>query len=304
MVLTITLNPCIDKSSRVANLQPEAKLRCSEIVYEPGGGGINVSKALLKLDISSTALFPSGGHNGNMLNELLRKAGIKYHAVKTEVETRENWVMQETFTNRQYRFTFPGLPLEDQIIETLIDQLHAFVPEFVVASGSIPQGVSDNIYASIAAAANAIGAKYIVDTSGPALQAIKGKGAFLIKPNLGELCAIIGIDRIEEDEVPAAAAKLISEGYAEMVAVSMGPKGAWLVDSTGKDYVLAPTVEKKSTVGAGDSMLAGMLYMQLKGASRSDTLKFGVACGTAATMNEGTHLFDSEQAFKLFAELR
>lgn len=304
MVVTITLNPCIDKSSRIESLQPEAKLRCSEMVNEPGGGGINVSKALMKLDISSTALFPSGGHNGNMLNELLRNAGIKYHAVKTEVETRENWVMQETSTNRQYRFTFPGKPLEDQIIETLIDQLHSFSPEFVVASGSIPQGVSDTIYASIAVATNAIGAKYMVDTSGPALQAIKGQGAFLIKPNLGELCAIIGINRIEDDQVPDAAAKLINEGYAEMVAVSMGQKGAWLVDSNGKDYVMAPAVEKKSTVGAGDSMLAGMLYMQLKGASRADTLKFGVACGTAATMNEGTNLFDQDQAFRLFDALR
>ena len=119
MILTITLNPCIDKSSTVGLLKPESKLRCTEVLNEPGGGGINVSKALKKLESSSVALFPAGGHNGNMLCSLLKEEGILFHAVDTKVETRENWIILETSANNQYRFTFPGREVVEDTIKKL-----------------------------------------------------------------------------------------------------------------------------------------------------------------------------------------
>ncbi len=204
MILTVTLNPCIDKSSRVEKFKPESKLRCTEVHNEPGGGGINVSKALKKLEASSVALFPSGGHNGNMLCSLLKEEGIVFHAVDTQVETRENWVMLETSTNQQYRFTFPGRAVMEDTVKTLVDQIRAFTPSYVVASGSLPPGLPDYFYGLIVKNAAAVGAKYIVDTSGPALQALKGKHAFLIKPNIGELCKMLNIDWLDKEEVPNA----------------------------------------------------------------------------------------------------
>ena len=137
MILTITLNPCIDKSSRADLLKPESKLRCTEVVNEPGGGGINVSKALKKLDTPSVALFPAGGHNGNMLCSLLKEEGVLFHAVDTKTETRENWVVLESSTNNQYRFTFPGRAVHEDTIKTLVDQIRSFTPSFVVASGNV-----------------------------------------------------------------------------------------------------------------------------------------------------------------------
>ena len=304
MILTITLNPCIDESSRVDQLIPENKLRCSEVIREAGGGGINVSKALKKLDMQSIALFPAGGHNGNMLCSLLQEEGILFHAVDTKVETRENWVVLETSTNHQYRFTFPGLPVNEETVKTLIDQIRSFSPSFVVASGSLPPGVPDYFYGLIVKNALAVGAKCIVDTSGPALQALKDKKAYLIKPNINELCRMLDIDSLSGNEVDDAAQQAILDGYAEVIVVSMGKEGAWLVSEDQKYFCKAPEVEKRSTVGAGDSMLAGITSMLEKNRDYATALRFGVACGSAATMNEGTQLFKRTDVEELFKQVK
>jgi len=300
MILTITLNPCIDKSSKVDTIKPESKLRCREVVNEPGGGGINVSKALQKLGTDSVALFPAGGHNGNMLCSLLKAQGILFHAVNTEVETRENWIMLETSSNNQYRFTFPGREVKEETIKTLIDHIRSFAPAFVIASGSLPPGLPDYFYGLIVKNASSVGAKCIVDTSGSALQALKGKHAYLIKPNIGELCKMLNVEWLNKEEVPDAAQQAIRDGFSEIIVVSMGADGAWLVSSEKKYFVQAPVVEKKSTVGAGDSMVAGITNMLQKQQPLRDAIRFGVACGSAATMNEGTQLFNMTDAEELY----
>lgn len=304
MIITITLNPCIDKSSVVPKLKPESKLRCTEVVHEPGGGGINVSKALSRFDVKATALFPSGGHNGDMLKTLLKEAELDFHAVDTQVETRENWIVLESDTIKQFRFTFPGRAVEEATIIQLIDEIRMFAPTYVVASGSLPPGLPDYFYGLIVKTANALGAKCIVDTSGPALQALKGKKAYLIKPNIGELCKMLSIDYLQKEEVPEAAQQAVRDGFAELIAVSMGAQGAWLVSATEAYFAAAPEVPTRSTVGAGDSMVAGMTHMLQKGAGLEQTIQFGVACGSAATMNDGTQLFKAEDALALFEKIR
>lgn len=301
MILTITLNPCIDKSSTVEKIKPESKLRCSEVVNEPGGGGINVSKALKKLETTSVALFPSGGHNGNMLCSLLDEENIVFHAVDSKVETRENWIVLEGSTVNQYRFTFPGRQVQEATIITLIDQIRSFSPSFVIASGSLPPGLPDYFYGLVVKNAKSVGAKCIVDTSGPALQALQGKGAYLIKPNIGELCKMLNVDWLDKEEVADAAHQAIMDGYAEMIAVSMGPEGAWIVSEEERYFATAPKVEKRSTVGAGDSMVAGMSFMLEQNRSLKEVISYGVACGSAATMNEGTQLFNKEDADRLYS---
>jgi 6-phosphofructokinase 2 len=300
MILTVTLNPCIDKSSTVEKIKPESKLRCTEVVNEPGGGGINVSKALKKLEAPSVALFPAGGHNGNMLCSLLKEEGILFHAVDTKVETRENWIVLENSTVNQYRFTFPGREVLEETIKTLVDQIRSFTPEYVIASGSLPPGLPDYFYGLIVKNAAAVGAKCIVDTSGPALQALKGKHAYMIKPNIGELCKMLNVEWLDKAEVPDAAQQAIMDGFAELIAVSMGAEGAWIVSKDERYFATAPKVEKRSTVGAGDSMVAGMTYMLQQNKSLKEIISFGVACGSAATMNEGTQLFKKEDAEHLF----
>lgn len=300
MIVTITLNPCIDKSSKTPSLQPEAKLRCTEVKHEPGGGGINVSKALQRLAIPSVALFPAGGHNGNMLQELLEQEQLHFHAIDSNVETRENWIVVETQTQEQFRFTFPGRAVDAQSIITLIDAIRNFSPTYVVASGSLPPGLPDHFYGLIVKTAAAAGAKCIVDTSGAALQALKNKNAYLIKPNIGELQKMLNVESLEKNEVDDAAQQALMDGYAEMMVVSMGSEGAWLITKEEKHFVAAPKIEKKSTVGAGDSMVAGITQALQKNLSLKQVLCWGVACGSAATMNEGTELFKAADAKRLY----
>lgn len=303
MILTVTLNPCIDKSSTIDVMKPESKLRCTEVINEAGGGGINVSKALKKLQTPSVVLFPAGGNNGNMLCGLLKKENILFHAVDTKVETRENWIVRETSTNNQYRFTFPGLAVQEEAIQTLVDHIRSFSPAYVVASGSLPPGLPDYFYGLIVKNAASVGAKCIIDTSGAALLALKGKHAYLIKPNLNELCQMTGVDHLSQEEVPSAARQAIGDGYAEIIVVSMGPQGAWINNAAHSYFCAAPAVEKRSTVGAGDSMVAGITFMLQKEQSLQEIIRFGVACGTAATMNEGTQLFQYEDVQDLLKQI-
>ncbi len=300
MIVTITLNPCIDKSTTVPAIKPEAKLRNTEVVNEPGGGGINVSKALAKLSVAAPALFTAGGHNGEMLKSLLQQEGISFTSIDTKVETRENWIVVETDTAKQFRFTFPGREVEEAAVKNLLEALQLQAPDFVVASGSLPPGLPDNFYGEVVSYATAAGAKCIVDTSGDALKALENKGAFLIKPNIAELCKLLDIDKLELKEVDDAAQQIIQNGFASIVAVSMGGDGAWIVSSDEKYFTPAPKVEVKTTVGAGDSMVAGITYMLHKNEGLQNAIRFGVCCGSAATMNAGTELFKVDDVWQLY----
>ena len=302
-ILTVTLNPAIDKSTVAEKLKPESKLRCVEIHNEPGGSGINVSKALKKLGIASVALFPSGGYNGEMLKGLLTNENILFQSINTFVETRENWVVLESSSTKQFRFTFPGRGIEEQVVKDLIESIRSYSPEYVVASGSLPPGLPDYFYGLLVKTANSVGAKCIVDTSGAALQALKGKHVYLIKPNINELSKMLNIASLADSEVPDAAQQAVRDGFAELITVSMGATGAWLVSHDKKYFASAPEVEVRTTVGAGDSMVAGITYMLQQKESLKQALNFGVACGTAATMNEGTQLFNVEDAERLYKEI-
>jgi 6-phosphofructokinase 2 len=132
---------------------------------------------------------------------------------------------------------------------------------------------------------------------------MKGKQAFLIKPNISELCKMLNVDSLQNNEVHDAAQQAVRDGFAELIAVSMGPEGAWLVTADEKHFAAAPAVKKKSTVGAGDSMVAGITYMLQQQQPLQQVINFGVACGSAATMNEGTQLFKIEDVHKLYEQI-
>lgn len=302
MIVTVTINPALDKSSMVEKLIPEKKLRCSNITMEAGGGGINVSKAIHKLGGESTAIFPSGGFNGRYLNQILEAENIACKTISVINETRENFTVSELSTNAQYRFVMPGSILSNDEIENCINAIISLNPSptIVVASGSLPPGVPDDFFARLAAISKAIGAKFIVDTSGNPLMLAAQEGVYLLKPNLSELCSLVGKDYLQLDEVDAAAHEVIQKAHCEVMVVSMGPAGAILVTANEHERMPAPVVKKLSTVGAGDSMVGGMAWMLEKRATLKEMVRFGVACGTAATMNSGTQLFRKEDVLKLY----
>ena len=302
MITTITINPAVDKCTTLEKLIPEKKLRCTDLLIEAGGGGINVSKAIKKLGGETIALFPSGGINGNLLEQILTQDRMPICTIPVDNETRESFTTVERSTNAQYRFVMPGCMLNEKEIEAVISVINSLnpAPSIIVASGSLPPGVPDDFYAHLAIISKQNGIKLIVDTSGIPLQLAAQEGVYLLKPNLSELCSLVGKDFLQLKEVDEAAKQVIENGHCEVVVVSMGPLGAMLVTKDLHENIPAPTVKKLSTVGAGDSMVAGMAWMLEQGKSFSEMVRFGVACGTAATMNAGTQLFQKEDVFKLY----
>lgn len=303
-VITLTINPSLDKSTRFTGLIAEQKMRCEKPRYDAGGGGINVSKAIARLGGSSLCVFTSGGSAGKMLEELIQKEGIENKAIATKNWTRENFIAFETESKAQYRFGFPGNELFDDEKEAVIETIQKTSANFLVISGSLNEGLPINFYQKIAQTAKSSGIKVIVDTSGEALRKVLETGVYLVKPNIGELAKLIGVERLEQSEVEKAAKTLVENGSAEIIVVSLGAQGAILVTKDAMEFVKAPKVENKSTVGAGDSMVGGMVWALSQNKTLKEVIQWGVSCGTAATMNEGTQLFKKEDAEKLFQELQ
>lgn len=303
-IITITVNPALDKSTHFKGLVPEQKIRCSAPRFDAGGGGINVSKAISRLGGNSLAVFTSGGPLGKMLEELIAKESIAFQAIPIQTWTRESFVAVDENTNSQYRFGFTGGEITDEEEKAFLNAITNLKSKFVVASGSLNEGLSPDFYQKIAQIAKQSGAKLIVDTSGEALEKVLETGAYLIKPNVGELAKLIGVERLEMEEVNEAAKKIIAKGGAEIIVVSLGPQGAVLVTKDNYEYVPAPNVAKKSTVGAGDSMVGGMVWALSQNKSLKEVIRWGVACGSAATMNEGTQLFKGSDAQRLFDWLK
>jgi 6-phosphofructokinase 2 len=304
-VVTITFSPCIDKSTTVPSLIPEKKLKCTVPSLEPGGGGINVARALIKLGGQATAIFPSGGYTGKYFNHLLETENVPSVIIESRHETRENIIVLDEFTNNQYRFGMPGTPLSKQewmrclyAVEEIKDA------RFIVASGSLPPGVPLDIYARLARIAKNKNAKFIIDTSGKALKEAADEGVYLLKPNLGELSVLAGTGVIEPAAVKEIAQGIIAAGKAEVMVVSMGGMGALLVTNDITQMISAPPVIKRSTVGAGDSMVAGILFYLSQGKSLPEAARYGVACGTAATMNPGTQLCTKKDADNIYAMMQ
>ena len=303
-IVTLTINPSLDKSTQFTGLVAEQKIRCGTPRYDAGGGGINVSKAISRLGGETLCVFTSGGSPGIKLEELVHKEGITIKIIPTQNWTRENLVALDTNTNAQYRFCFPGTPISDVEKGNILQTIQELKTKYLVVSGSLNEGLPTDFYQQIADLAKISGTKLIVDTSGEALKKVLEKGVYLAKPNVGELAKLIGVERLEMDEVAPAARKLIEKGSAEIVVVSLGAQGAVLVTATQTEFVPAPNVVKKSTVGAGDSMVGAMVWALSQNKPLKEVVQWGVACGSAATMNEGTQLFKLEDAKRLFEELK
>lgn len=302
-ITTLTVNPSLDKSTHFSGLVPEKKIRCEKPRYDAGGGGINVSKAISKLGGDSLCVFTSGGSPGEMLQELVTKEGIETLVIKTKNWTRENFIAFENTTKSQYRFGFPGNEFLEAEKDSILSTISELETNFLVISGSLNEGLKADFYQKIIEIAKGLGTKVIVDTSGEALEKVVETGVYLIKPNIGELAKLIGVERLELPEVEQAAKDLIAKGSAEIVVVSLGADGAILVTKEETHLVKAPKVEKKSTVGAGDSMVGGMVWALSQNKTLKEVIQLGVCCGTAATMNEGTQLFKKEDVEKLFKEI-
>lgn len=302
-VLTVTMNPVLDKSTRANIVVPEKKTRCQSPFYAPGGGGINVSRAIKKLGGKSTAFFVAGGENGEKIQELLKEEDVDYKMIDSGRNSRENVMVKDSKTGNLYRFVMPGNELKEEVWKKAFDAICNFSPkpDYLIASGSLPPGVPDDFYARIAKHARENDIRMILDTSGPPLKmALKNK-LFLIKPNLREIREILNKESIDGIDLENSVTEILEKEYCSVLIVSLGAKGALFASSDNDvEYIVPPVMPVKSAVGAGDSMIAGMMMGCINGLWPEQAIRYGVAAGTAATMTPGTELCRKEDTEKIY----
>lgn len=291
-ILTVTPNPSVDLSTSTERITPEHKLRCGEVHRDPGGGGVNVARVLKRLGADCRALFPAGGLLGQLLQRLLEKEGVLAEALGIAEETRESFTVLERSSGREYRFVLAGPRLERHEWQACLDRAVSLAARdgYCVASGSLPSGVPEDFYARLARAVRERGSRMVLDTSGPPLAAALEEGVYLAKPNLRELRELTGEALEAEGDWAAAARRLVDSGKTEVVALSLGHRGALLAAQDATLRAPALKVEIASTVGAGDSFLAAMVWRLACGATLEEAFRYGIAGGTAALLSPGTSL--------------
>jgi 6-phosphofructokinase 2 len=304
-IVTLTMNPALDESTSVPYVLPDRKLRCQAPRYEPGGGGINVARAIRKLGGDALACFPMAGPAGQLLTQLLDAEGVRQRPVPVAEWTRENLNVLEEVSGRQFRFCMPGPTLAGNEWPVFLDWLRDLrpPPDFLVASGSLPPGVPVDFYARVATVAREMGSRVVLDTSGAPLARAVDQGVHLLKPSFQEFQALMGEHDLDESRLADLAAAVVKRGWCEVLVLSLGAGGALWVTASERERLAAPAVRVKSAVGAGDSMVAGIVLSLARGRSLREAVRYGVAAGAAAVMNPGTALCRREDVERLYPQV-
>lgn len=299
-ILSIALNPTVDISSEAESIRPTDKIRTSNERQDPGGGGINVARVIATLGGDVEALFLAGGEMGQLLDRLLQEEGIHRHLVAIAGHTRISYTVRELSSGLEYRFVSKGPRVSGEELHACCELLMDHEAEYVVASGSLPVGAPDDIYARMADIARKRGARFILDSSGPGLAATLAQSSvFLVKPNLEELAALSG-RQLDPDEAGRAALQLVERGSAQFVAVTMGKDGALLASEAGVLHLPAIEVAVQSAVGAGDSFVGAMTWALSQGKPAAEAFRYGIAAGAAAVVTPGTRLCQREDVLDLY----
>lgn len=305
-ILTLTLNPAIDASTTVAQLEPMHKLRCGPVRRDPGGGGINVARALHRLGAPVVAIYTTGGNFGAALRQLTEEEGVEGRTVAIAEETRENFTVFEEASQEQFRFVVPGPSMTETEWQGCLEAVRMFDDDvsYLIASGSLPPGVPNEFMAELAHIARQKGAKFIVDAPKSALDAALVEGCHLIKPNLREMREMTGEDLPDRPDWIAASRKFIAERNVEVVALSLGHQGALLVTASEAWHAHGLDVPMVSAVGAGDSFLGAIVWALSSGFDMRTALVHGVAGGSAALMTPATDLCLKSDLLRLLGEVK
>ncbi len=304
-ILTITLNPTVDLSTSVDHVRPGPKLRCDSPVADPGGGGINVSRAIRHLGGDSLAFIALGGATGVRLSALLKAEGIRFQEFAITGETRQSIAVTDRASGGQYRFVMPGPDWSAKMVEQALDAIVAATGtgELVVLSGSNPPGVPVDFTARLTARQSGTGAKVITDTSGAALRHLADHpcGLAVLRMDSGEAEDLAGGPLPERRDSAEFARGLVKAGVAETVVIARGSDGSTLVTGDRAIHCSRPITEIVSAVGAGDSFVGAFTLALSRGGDWSEALIRGTAAASAAVLTQATQLCTREDAERLLA---
>lgn len=302
-IAALCLNPAVDVTYEVPHLIANQKTYASSTRYDPGGNGINVGRALKRLQIPARTFCVVGGEMGEFMKRMLARQLDDVFYEEAEGETRINGTLLERETDTQYEVSGIGPALTPEHLTHLIDQFLASTGSgYAVLTGSIQPNLSTELYAELAYRVRGQGGRAIVDAPVKLLKpALSGK-PFLIKPNLYELESMLNKPLTGIHAVAEEARRLQLQGV-EYVCVSLGPDGALLVGPENTYHASAPPVEVCSTVGAGDSMVAGITAALAQGKASFEALRHGIACGSGTVRHPGTELFTMDDVAELMPRI-
>lgn len=288
MIVTVTLNPSLDRTLRVDRLERGEVQRALSSTADPGGKGVNVARALAAHADDVVTVLPVGGSTGETLAKLLAEDGVDFVAVPTEHRTRANVSLVEP-DGTTTKINEPGSPLDDADIDALVaETVQRLGSEgWVVTAGSLAPGQAPSVYTDFGRAARDAGARWAVDTSGPALAAALEAAPDVVKPNREELAEVVGRPLEDLEDVVSVCRGLVAE-RGSVVLCSLGAEGAVLATPEGVWQGVGPSVRVRNTVGAGDALLAGYLHGAVHGTAPDEALRIGIAWATAAVATPST----------------
>lgn len=305
-VVTITLSPSVDYSMDVEELIPEEKLRANLTETEPGGGGIQVARALRRFGTAVEAVMTVGGSTGRALLALLEKEGLRVRPVWVQSDTRPSITLSVRSSGQHYRLISAQKPLAEYEYAPVLTRLTEIdqLPPYVVLSGSFPPGVPPDFVHEVAEVTTRRNSRLLVDTSGEALKEAVNASVAVLKPSKEELASLVGADPDDEDfDVAAAARDIVAQGVGAVV-VSLGGEGAYVVADSGQEAMIkAPEVDVVSTVGAGDSTVAGLVAGLSRGVPLIGAVRLGVACGSGTCRHPGSQLFTLDDLSELLPDV-
>jgi 6-phosphofructokinase 2 len=303
-IATLTMNPALDLSCEVERVIDTHKMRATGERYSPGGGGINVARVFVRFGGQARCHYLSGGPVGAAYDNLVDLHQLVRRRIAITGHTRASTTILERSSGREFRFVPEGPEVAESEWQALLDELGEAECDFVVASGSLPKGAPDDFYARAAKVAAERGARFVLDTSGRALApGLAEGGVFLFKPSIGELGHLAGKELEGVEDAGAAAMEIVESGRAEHVAVTLGHRGAVLANRGGTTYQPAIPIKARSSVGAGDSFLATMVYRLCAGDPPEEAFRYGVAAGAAAVLTPGTDMCRVEDVERLYRRL-
>lgn len=305
--VTVTLNPALDRTASAPDIRPGPKLRCSLPQIDPGGGGINVSRAIAILGGQSTALAALGGPTGQAFSALLNDAGFELVSFPAPGDTRDSFTVMDEETAEQFRFVLPGPIWSAAQADELLAGITNAVPDgaLVVLSGSQPPGIKPDFPIRLATNLRAKNVHLIVDTSGPALEKLalhKEAGLAMLRLNNREAAAFARRDLPDHAAVADFAARLVGDGVANCVVLATGADGSILVDGHNRLFCNSPPTPVRSKVGAGDSFVGAFTLAMARGASPAECLRQGCAGAAAAVMTDATDLCRAQDVEELLLQ--
>lgn len=304
MIYTLTLNPAVDRELTVPAIEYDSVLRASESRVDFGGKGFNVSRLLKGLGAESTAVGFLGGKAGEILQDGLKSLGIGAEFVWVPGETRTNISIVTQSGGHYIKVNEKGPLVDSAKQQELLDKIAALAQpgDWWVLAGSLPPGVSDDFYARIVAVLNAHGSLTLLDTTGESLRLGCAQKPYLVKPNAEEARALTKMPVDTVADITAVAAEIRRMG-AQNVVISMGKAGALLQTAEDTWLTHSPKIREKNPIGAGDSMVGGLVWALTRGLGLKESLGWGVASGAATASLSGTEVGTQKMIEKLLGQV-